>query len=44
MVDNLWEVDLLKSKVKNAVKVDGIKVRKGNEDKIKEFVKNFLKQ
>lgn len=44
MVDNLSEVDLLKSKVKNAVKVDGIKVRKGNEDKIKEFVKNFLKQ
>lgn len=26
------------------ITVDGIKVRKGNEDKIKEFVKNFLKQ
>lgn len=36
------EIELLKGKVSNALQLDGIKVGKGQEDKIKEFVNTFL--
>jgi len=38
------EVDLLKGKAKGADFVDGIKVKKGQEYKIKAFVKGFLEK
>lgn len=42
--DVITEVDLLKEKAKDALLLDGIKVKKGQESKIKEFVKEYLKK
>jgi len=42
--DVTTEVDLLKEKAKDALLVDGIKVKTGQESKIKEFVKEYLKK
>lgn len=36
------DVEGLKEKVKGAKKVDGIKVKKGEEERIKEFVRKFI--